>query len=185
MYRGGVWLELFQLTGTTVNMSIGAITGTTLTSSGSVNGATGVFTTSVAAPAHTGSTVNVTTSVTAPSGSFTSISGTTCTYTTVNSTSDERLKSNISMMNSTEALDKVCSLQGVSYIMEGKPNVGLIAQRVEEVVPEVVTTNEDGYKSVAYGNIVALLVEAVKDQQDQINELKYEVNNLKQELERK
>jgi hypothetical protein len=43
------------------------------------------------------------------------------------------------------------------------------------VIPEVVSTGEDGLKSVSYGNLVGLLVEAIKDQQNQINELKNEV----------
>jgi hypothetical protein len=53
-----------------------------------------------------------------------------------------------------------------------KPQVGLIAQEVEEVLPEAVTTEEDGFKSVNYNQVIALLIEAVKEQQTQIEQLK-------------
>jgi hypothetical protein len=48
----------------------------------------------------------------------------------------------------------------------------LIAQEVEEVLPEAVITNEDGYKSIAYGNIVGLLIEAVKELKKEVEELR-------------
>ena len=50
--------------------------------------------------------------------------------------------------------------------------VGLVAQEVDEVLPEAVSENQDGIKSLAYGNMVALLVETVKEQQKQIDELR-------------
>jgi hypothetical protein len=48
----------------------------------------------------------------------------------------------------------------------------VIAQEVEKVLPDLVSTNKEGIKSVKYGNLIAVLIEAVKDQQSQINELK-------------
>ena len=54
--------------------------------------------------------------------------------------------------------------------------VGVIAQEIEEVLPEVVTTRDTGYKAVKYEKIVPLLIEAIKDQQQQINELKEKLN---------
>ena len=57
--------------------------------------------------------------------------------------------------------------------------VGLIAQDVEKVLPEIVKTDTAGYKSVAYDKLTAILVEALKEQQNEINELKAEINNLK------
>ena len=58
-------------------------------------------------------------------------------------------------------------------IEPGKKKIGLIAQEVELIIPEVVRTSEDdGLKSIEYQNIVGLLVEAIKGQQKQINELK-------------
>jgi hypothetical protein len=50
--------------------------------------------------------------------------------------------------------------------------MGVIAQDVEKVCPELVSTDEEGTKSVAYGNMVGLLIEAIKDQQKQIDELR-------------
>ena len=51
-------------------------------------------------------------------------------------------------------------------------DVGVIAQEIEEVLPEVVTTRDSGYKAVKYEKIVPLLIEAIKEQQVQIDELK-------------
>jgi len=86
--------------------------------------------------------------------------------------SDIRLKSNINTI--TNAVDTVKSLRGTSYIKDDKPNIGLIAQEVEEVMPFMVSTASDemGTKSVNYQNMVALLIEAMKEQQEQIDELK-------------
>ena len=78
--------------------------------------------------------------------------------------SDVRLKTNIETIDS--ALGKISMLRGVYYDridMSGR-RVGLIAQEVEEIVPEVVQTGTDleHTKSVAYGNLVGLLVEGIK-----------------------
>jgi len=62
--------------------------------------------------------------------------------------------------------------------MEGK-HTGVIAQEVEKVLPEVIVENEDGIKSVAYGNMVGLLIEAIKDQQKQIDNLTILCDELK------
>jgi len=80
---------------------------------------------------------------------------------TVTENSDERLKSDIQTIQN--ALDKVKQLRGASYVKDGKQSIGVIAQEVEAVVPEVVFGGSDDYKSVAYGNLVGLLVEAVKE----------------------
>ena len=89
--------------------------------------------------------------------------------------SDERLKSDIAPIDN--ALDIVLGLEGKRYIKDGKEQIGVIAQQVEKILPEVVTTPEgDGYKSVNYGNMVAVLIEAIKEQQKQIDELKEKLN---------
>jgi hypothetical protein len=59
-----------------------------------------------------------------------------------------------------------------------KTELGFIAQEVENVLPEVVNTLDDGRKTVAYSNIVALLVEAIKEQENKIQQLQDEVNSL-------
>lgn len=92
----------------------------------------------------------------------------TLTATEVTATSDERLKSDIQTIDN--ALDKVMNMRGVSYTKQAEKGIGVIAQEIEKVLPEVVTDGE--YKSVAYGNIVGVLIEAIKEQQKQIDELK-------------
>jgi hypothetical protein len=89
-----------------------------------------------------------------------------------NSTSDERKKNNI--ITIPNALDTVSSLRGVNFdwLETGLAATGVIAQEIEELLPEVVSTNEDGFKSVAYGNMVGLLVEAIKELKAEIEELK-------------
>jgi len=90
--------------------------------------------------------------------------------------SDKSLKTNIQPLENS--LEKVLQLQGVSFNWKenGKEDIGLIAQDVEAVFPELVS-GEDGEKSVEYGNLVAVLIEAIKEQQKQINELKEQLNN--------
>jgi translation initiation factor IF-2 len=68
----------------------------------------------------------------------------------------------------------VCSSDLVSFKWKdtNENAIGVIAQEVEQVLPEVVATAENGDKSVAYGNIVAVLIEAVKEQQKEIEMLK-------------
>lgn len=78
----------------------------------------------------------------------------------ITSSSDARLKSDIRTIE--KALDKVLAMRGVYFTKDGKPSLGLIAQETQGVVPEVVHQAGD-YLSVAYGNLVGLLVEAVKD----------------------
>lgn len=81
----------------------------------------------------------------------------------VTSSSDIRLKSDIETIE--DALQKVESLRGVSYRHKqtNQKNIGFVAQEVQKIVPDVVRVGEDKKLSVAYGNITALLVEAVKE----------------------
>jgi len=99
--------------------------------------------------------------------------GTTNTFKAVvgdsfTTTSDARLKENVETLNN--AVDVVNRLRGVSYTRNGKAEIGLIAQEVEQVIPEVVGES-DGFKTVAYSNVVGLLIEAIKEQQATIKEL--------------
>ena len=94
--------------------------------------------------------------------------------------SDARLKENITPL--ANSLEKIKNLEGVSFDWRsnGKSEIGLIAQDVEKVVPELVVTNPStDMKAVKYGNVVALLVEAVKAQQIEIDNLKIELETLK------
>jgi hypothetical protein len=87
--------------------------------------------------------------------------------------SDSRLKQNIVTVDS--ALDKVMKLRGVYFNKLDDPTrrIGVIAQEVEEVLPEVVHTDDspDKMKAVSYANIVGLLIEAIKEQQEIIKKL--------------
>lgn len=92
--------------------------------------------------------------------------------------SDARVKENVETVSN--ALDKVTAMRGVSYnkIGEEKRSVGVIAQELLEIVPEAVHQDKDGMYSVAYGNLVGVLIEAMKEQQSQINELKAQINGI-------
>ena len=96
--------------------------------------------------------------------------------------SDERLKENITVI--PNAIEKVSQIRGVTYTRNDQKDkekvyAGVIAQEVEKVLPEVVNTTEDDTKTVAYGNMVGLLIEAVKEQQEQINQLKKQIEEMK------
>jgi hypothetical protein len=88
---------------------------------------------------------------------------------TITANSDERLKTNIHTIEN--ALQKVLSLRGVEYdrIDTKVHTIGLIAQELEKVYPDLVIES-NGYKSVAYGNLVGLLIEAVKELNQKIEE---------------
>ena len=103
--------------------------------------------------------------------------------------SDERWKQNITPL--TGSLDKITQLNGVSFswktneypehkFIDGT-QVGLIAQEVEEVIPELVRTNDDGYKGISYEKLVPYLVEGMKEQQKMIEKLQEEIAELKAE----
>ena len=87
--------------------------------------------------------------------------------------SDARLKSNVATLEN--ALQKVKNIRGVSFEKDGKNAIGVIAQELQQVVPEVVQQNADGYLSVAYGNLVGLLIEAVKDLSNELETVKAKV----------
>jgi hypothetical protein len=104
--------------------------------------------------------------------------------------SDVRFKTNIAPIASP--LQKVLALRGVNFnwntsefpqkMFSEKRTLGFIAQEVEKVLPEIVQTENtaEGYKSVQYDKVVALLVEAMKEQQKQINQLQKQVKKLRQ-----
>jgi hypothetical protein len=112
--------------------------------------------------------------------------------------SDRRHKQEIETVDN--ALDKVLKMRGVyfrwkdsyaknlgsRYEVAKRRQVGVIAQEIEEVLPEVVfdeykgTSDDECFKNVDYGHISGVLIEAIKEQQQQIEELKEEVNKLKE-----
>ena len=90
----------------------------------------------------------------------------------ITSVSDERTKENIETI--PEGLEIVDALRGVYYnkIGEAERKVGVIAQEVETVLPEVVKTDTEGMKSVDYGKMIGVLIEAIKDLKHEIDDLK-------------
>ncbi len=108
-----------------------------------------------------------------------------------NTMSDSTLKDNVRPIGN--ALEKVLKLQGVTYnlkqLSESADNtskiisqpssvkMGLIAQAVERVTPEVVTITSDGMKTVAYGNLVGLLIEAIKQEDTKVNTLQHKLDS--------
>ncbi|MFA5034335.1 MAG: tail fiber domain-containing protein [Candidatus Margulisiibacteriota bacterium] len=100
--------------------------------------------------------------------------------------SDMRLKTNVKQL--ANVLPRALKLRGVEYdwiknsktehYPEGK-QIGLIAQEVEKEFPEIVVTGSDGYKSLDYGKVTAILLEAIREQQKEIDELKKIVNIIK------
>jgi hypothetical protein len=101
--------------------------------------------------------------------------------TLTTATSDVRLKENIEPL--TNSLEKLLQLSGVTYswIGQEEKRIGFIAQEVEKVIPELVFTNnntEDKIKGIHLDNITAVLVEAIKEQQKIIEELKVRISNL-------
>ena len=94
--------------------------------------------------------------------------------------SDIRIKTNIETI--TDALDKVIALRGVYYNRtdngDTAQKLGVIAQEIQKILPQVVQEQSDGMLSVAYGNMAALFIEAIKEQQSQIEELKTIINGL-------
>jgi hypothetical protein len=100
--------------------------------------------------------------------------------------SDERLKKNITEIE--DALDKVMRLRGVYFEWMDTSNhpegrqIGLIGQEVKDVVPEVVDM-KDGYYQITYANLVALLVQAMKEQQGLIEEQQRQMMHQQKEIE--
>ena len=102
----------------------------------------------------------------------------------IDSASDIKLKTNVKTIDN--ALDKVLKLRGTEYDRIDKDNkheIGVIAQEVEKIIPELVNTNKDQdgeeTKSVSYGNITAVLIEAIKEQNEIINRMRKEIEDLK------
>ena len=101
--------------------------------------------------------------------------------------SDKRWKKEVQPINN--ALLTITKLEGVNYFWKqdeypemnfnNTKQSGFLAQDVEKLIPEAVKTDENGYKAVGYNKIIPYLVEAIKEQQKQIDELQNEIKNLK------
>jgi hypothetical protein len=101
--------------------------------------------------------------------------------------SDRRFKKQVKPLDSV--IEKIKRLQGVTYHWDTysfpdrhfpeDEQIGLIAQEVEEVLPQVVHTDKDGYKSISYDQLTAVLIEATRKQQETIENLASAVRDLK------
>ena len=83
--------------------------------------------------------------------------------------SDERLKSDIKTIEN--GLDKVLKMRGVTFKRDGVAGTGVIAQEIQDIFPEVVSSSQE-YLAVAYGNMVGVLIEAIKDLQGQLDKIR-------------
>jgi hypothetical protein len=109
--------------------------------------------------------------VTTTTLSSTNVNATTITAETVNSTSDISLKKNINQI--TNSLEKISTISGVEFnwVESDQKSMGVIAQEIEKVFPELVSEIDDK-KSVNYNGLVGLLIESVKELKKEIDELK-------------
>lgn len=172
-------LAASTISGITLGNNLNSLSfGPYLTASSSYNGSTAV---SVSVSATTLNTAN---SIVArdSSGDFTAgsinCSNLTASFTVtaadINSTSDRNLKKNVSTIENS--LDIVNSLRGVSFDwkINDKKSYGVIAQELEEILPDLVTTKEN--KSVNYNGLVGVLIQAVKELSAEVEELKKKVS---------
>jgi hypothetical protein len=176
---------------TTAASANGASTIVARDSDGSFTANVGTFTTvagtlSTAAQTNITSTGNLTNLVATSFGCGTAASGTTGEIRATNNvtayySSDERLKDNVQVI--ANALAKVLQIRGVEFDWNNldepedgyfvrKHDVGVIAQEIEKILPEVVGTREDGIKAVKYDRIIPLLIEAIKELKAEVDALK-------------
>jgi hypothetical protein len=120
------------------------------------------------------------------SGTYSSPLNITSTGIFTTATSDARLKDNISTLNNS--LEKIMKLRGVFFTWKEEPElgsrIGFVAQEIKEILPELVFTNPtDGFMGVNYAEMSAVLVEAIKEQQQMIENQNQEIERLKSEIE--
>ena len=114
------------------------------------------------------------------------VNGNICYTGSIGACSDARYKTAVATIDN--GLDKVRQMRGVTYRwkqdacpdhdFDDRQHLGFIAQEVEALFPEMVMTNDDGYKSVDYGRLTPVLVEAIKEQQKQIDGLRQLVEQI-------
>jgi hypothetical protein len=117
---------------------------------------------------------------TAPSGTVGSILATNDIVAFASS--DERLKENILVI--PNAVEKIQQMNGVSFDwipmeeihVHSGHDIGIIAQDIEKVFPEVVTTRKNGYKAVKYEKLISVLIEGIKELKSEIDDLKSQIN---------
>lgn len=114
--------------------------------------------------------INGTTTV----GGDLSVTGSITADGNITAYSDKRLKSDIKRIEN--ALEKLTSIGGYTYMMNGMTNTGLIAQEVLEILPEAVSGSEDTKYALAYGNLMGIVVEAIKELKEDVEKIKNKIN---------
>ena len=179
---GGTSTTIAGLTSVTSTTFVGDLTGNV---TGNASGTAATVTTA-AQPAITsvGTLTTLTVSGATATGALTVTGAVTATGDiTAFFTSDKRHKNNIQTI--PNALEKVTKLNGVTWewnddvneVTKSTPKTGLIAQEVQEVLPEVVKTRDDGFLALDYSKMMGLMVEAIKEQQQQIEKLRMDLDN--------
>lgn len=174
-------LENSTISGVALGSNLNALTfGSYLTSTGSYNGSTARTVSVAGTSVNTGNTLvarDISGDFTAGSINVTNLTASqTIQAQDFNSTSDINLKENIHTVEN--ALETVNSLRGVSFDWKetGVSSYGVIAQELEEVLPELVKQGE--VKSVNYNGLIGVLIEGMKSQQEQINRLEQKIQEL-------
>jgi hypothetical protein len=179
---GGTSTTLAGLTSVTSTTFVGALTGnaSTATTAGTVTTAAQSAITSV------GTLTGLTVSGATATGALTVTGAITATGDiTAFSASDIRFKENIAAIESP--IEKIKMISGNTYDWKAENkdihgfegnDVGVIAQEIEVVLPQLVVTRDNGYKAVKYDKLVALLIEGIKEQQKQIEDLSNKINKL-------
>ena len=183
---GATSTTIAGLTSVTSTTFVGALTGnaSTATTAGTVTTAAQSAITSV------GTLTSLTVSGATATGALTVTGAITATGDiTAFSASDIRFKENITAIESP--IEKIKMISGNTYDWKAENkdihgfegnDVGVIAQEIEEVLPQLVVTRDNGYKAVKYDKLVALLIEGMKEQQKQIEDLSNKINKLENEL---
>lgn len=114
-----------------------------------------------------------------------SLRATNFIYSSSFSTSDQRLKDNIAPLENS--LDMILKIHGVSYRLKetGKESMGVIAQDVQKVYPQLVTKMNDSYMAVNYNGLIAPLIESIRTLKDQNDRLTARVDALEAQLNKK
>ena len=142
--------------------STGAVTGATATITGNVSSANVVVTNNVSS-----GNITVTNAITT-----TNITATLVSATDFDTTSDVALKDNMQQItNSLDILEKITGFT-FNWKSDGRTSYGVSAQELEKIIPGVVRVRDDGYRGVNYLNLIAFLIEAVKELKKEVAEIK-------------
>lgn len=161
----GTWA--INISGNSTSCSGNAATATLAANATTAAACSGNSATATTAASCSGNSATATSVSTVNGASGGTVSGDFAATGNITAYSDERLKSEINTIK--DALLKVNQLIGRTYVKDGRQEIGVIAQEVQKIIPEVVMEGE--YLSVAYGNIAGLLIEAIKEISTRLDKL--------------